>query len=69
MAIAAPVAGAYFDKKLMDADAIEIVVRPEPFYAVGQVYEQFADFPDEELLKLLERSNVNTQNRSISNGR
>lgn len=53
----------------MDADAIEIVVRPEPFYAVGQVYEQFADFPDEELLKLLERSNVNTQNRSISNGR
>jgi putative phosphoribosyl transferase len=54
--IAAPVSGKSFDKNLWEADEIEIVVKPEPFYAVGQVYEKFGDFPDEELLKLLAQS-------------
>jgi len=52
--IAAPVSGKQFDENLRKADAIEVYVKPEPFYAVGQVYEKFGDFPDEELLKLLD---------------
>jgi predicted phosphoribosyltransferase len=52
--IAAPVSGNSFDKNLWEAD--EIVAKPEPFYAVGQVYEKFGDFSDEELLKLLPQS-------------
>lgn len=51
--IAAPVSGKQFDKNLWKADAVEVYTKPEPFYAVGQVYEKFGDFPDEELLKLL----------------
>ncbi|WP_134088096.1 phosphoribosyltransferase [Olivibacter sp. XZL3] len=55
--IAVPVAGRSFDARLEEADAIEVVVKPEPFFAVGQVYERFGDFPDDQLLKLLDRAN------------
>lgn len=51
--IAAPVSGSRFDENLYKADEIEIMVKPQPFYAVGQVYEVFGDFNDRELLKLL----------------
>jgi len=54
--IAVPVSGKQFDRQLWEADEIEILAKPEPFYAVGQVYEQFGDFPDEELLKLLDHA-------------
>lgn len=54
--IAVPVAGRSFDERLEEADVIEIAVRPAPFYAVGQVYEQFGDFPDDQLLKLLDQA-------------
>jgi len=54
--IATPVAGKQFDEKLYEADAVEILVKPEPFYAVGQVYEEFGDFPDKALLRLLEQA-------------
>jgi putative phosphoribosyl transferase len=52
--IAVPVAGRRFDQHLYDeTDAIEILVQPQPFYAVGQAYESFGDFTDQELLNLL----------------
>jgi len=54
--IAAPVAGSTFDENLNKADKIEIMIRPKTFYAVGQVYEEFGDFNDHELLELLARA-------------
>lgn len=54
--IAAPVSGMYYDKNLQEADAVEILTQPESFHAVGQVYEKFGDFTDDELLKLLSQS-------------
>jgi putative phosphoribosyl transferase len=52
--IAVPVAGRRFDQYLYnETDAIEILVQPQPFYAVGQAYESFGDFTDQELLDLL----------------
>ncbi|TCK80796.1 phosphoribosyltransferase [Albibacterium bauzanense] len=52
--IAAPVSGSRFDENLYKADEIEIMVKPQPFYAVGQVYDVFGDFNDDDLLKLLD---------------
>lgn len=54
--IAAPVSGRRFDKRLLAADAIEILNQPGNFYAVGQAYRNFGDFSDEELLELLAES-------------
>jgi len=51
--IAAPVSGSRFDENLYKADEIEIIVKPYSFYAVGQVYEKFGDFDDDDLLELL----------------
>lgn len=54
--IAAPVSGITFDAHLHEADDIEIIVQPEHFFAVGQVYETFGDFPDDQLLDLLKKA-------------
>ena len=54
--IAAPVSGTTFDAHLHQADDIVVVIQPEPFYAVGQVYEIFGDFDDEQLLDLLKKA-------------
>jgi putative phosphoribosyl transferase len=54
--IAAPVAGKRFDKGLDEADAMEILVQPQNFHAVGQVYYSFGDFSDEELIALLKKA-------------
>jgi putative phosphoribosyl transferase len=54
--IAAPVSGTTFNAHLHEADDIVIVVQPEHFYAVGQVYQTFGDFTDEELLDLLKKA-------------
>lgn len=54
--IAAPVSGSHFDEQLAAADELEILHRPDPFFAVGQAYEHFGDFSDDELLELLSRS-------------
>jgi len=51
--IAAPVSGTHFDQRLKDADEIVVLVQPPDFYAVGQAYRHFGDFPDDELLQLL----------------
>ena len=57
--IAAPVSGTRYDKNLENADALEILVQPESFYAVGQVYERFGDFTDEEVEEILLQSEKN----------
>lgn len=54
--IAAPVSGTTFDAHLHEADDIVIVVQPERFYAVGQVYETFGDFDDRQLMDLLTKA-------------
>ena len=51
--IAAPVSGNNYDIHLNRADAVEVLVQPEDFYGVGQVYDRFGDFTDEEVLSLL----------------
>jgi putative phosphoribosyl transferase len=54
--IAAPVSGLSYNEGLYEADAIEVLLQPESFYAVGQVYEQFGDFDDEDLMALLDKA-------------
>lgn len=54
--IAAPVSGTSYNEKLDEADAIEVLIRPASFFAVGQVYENFEEFDDEELMALLEKA-------------
>lgn len=54
--IAAPVSGLNYDEHLEEADAIEILVQPTSFYAVGQVYDEFGDFDDQRLVELLDMS-------------
>ena len=51
--IAAPVSGVNFDEHLEEADAIEVLIQPSAFYAVGQVYDEFGDFDDQQLIELL----------------
>ncbi|HEY1007173.1 MAG TPA: phosphoribosyltransferase family protein [Sphingobacteriaceae bacterium] len=61
--IAAPVSGMTYDQNLRQADRIEVLFQPSPFYAVGQVYDVFGDLHDEEMLALLEKT-VQAQNRA-----
>ena len=51
--IAAPVSGMSYDEGLYEADAIEVLLQPDSFYAVGQVYKQFGDFDDARVIDLL----------------
>lgn len=53
--VASPVSGKNFVKEIYDlADEIVILEKPEDFYAVGQVYEDFHGMEDEEVMELLE---------------
>jgi putative phosphoribosyl transferase len=54
--IAAPVSGNTYNEHLDEADAVEVFIKPASFFAVGQVYEEFEDFDDEEVIALLNRS-------------
>ena len=54
--IAAPVSGMSYNEGLYNADAIEVLIQPESFYAVGQVYEDFNEFDDQQLMALLDRA-------------
>ena len=65
--IAAPVSGTRFDKNLKEADEIEVLVQPQQFYAVGQVYETFEDFTDEELMQLLAKAKRELELKNNSN--
>lgn len=51
--IASPVSGSNYDIHLKEADVIEVLVQPDNFYGVGQVYDQFEDFTDEKVLALI----------------
>lgn len=54
--IAAPVSGRTYNVNLTNADAIEVLEQPSPFYAVGQAYEVFGDFHDEPMMDLLDKA-------------
>lgn len=54
--VAAPVSGLGYDDHIREADAIEILVQPPNFYAVGQVYEEFGDVDVSDLMDLMDRS-------------
>jgi putative phosphoribosyl transferase len=53
--VAVPVAGHRYDQALDEADGLEVLVQPEPFQAVGQAYEEFGEFTDEQLAELMSR--------------
>jgi putative phosphoribosyl transferase len=52
--VAAPVSDGYVSEIDSLADEVIIVERPDEFYAVGQVYDDFHHLSDEEVLSLLE---------------
>jgi len=41
------------------ADQVVVLLTPEPFYAIGQFYEDFSQTSDEEVTELLRRSREN----------
>jgi predicted phosphoribosyltransferase len=54
--VAAPVAGEKYDPHLAEANAVEVLTQPESFHAVGQVYMEFSEFSDEQLLDILKKA-------------
>lgn len=64
--VASPVSGTKYDENLNEADEVEVLVQPANFYAVGQVYETFGDFADEDLMYLL-RAAEGERNKEESN--
>jgi putative phosphoribosyl transferase len=54
--IAAPVSGSRYDPMLNKADALEVLVQPAGFHAVGQVYYDFDDVSDGDLMALLKKA-------------
>jgi predicted phosphoribosyltransferase len=54
--VAAPVSGRHYVKEINSlADEVVIAERPDMFYAVGQVYEDFHHLTDEEVVHCLEK--------------
>lgn len=56
--IAAPVSGSRYDNHLKEADAIEVLIQPPSFFAVGQVYESFGDLTDKEMQEILSKAAI-----------
>ncbi|GAB2766600.1 phosphoribosyltransferase [Rhabdobacter roseus] len=54
--VAAPVSGTTYDRGLQKADALEVLVQPRPFFSVGQAYEDFGEFTDEQLAALMRQA-------------
>jgi putative phosphoribosyl transferase len=53
--VAAPVSGENYVSEIDSlADGVVVLEQPEPFYAVGQVYQDFNQTTDEEVISLLE---------------
>ena len=68
--IAVPVCGKNYDSHLNDADAFEVLIKPDSFYAVGQVYALFGDLNDEELFNILDKiddlnTDIKTRNQAL----
>ena len=55
--IAVAVCGNNYDDRLNDADHMEVLVKPEWFYAVAQTYASFRDLTDEDLMVILDETN------------
>jgi len=51
--VAAPVAPESTVKLFGHADQLVVLARPEPFYAVGQFYEDFHNMEDEEMMQFI----------------
>jgi putative phosphoribosyl transferase len=57
--VAVPVAAASASEKIRkEADKLVCLYTPEPFYGVGQWYDDFSQTTDEEVLALLDRANT-----------
>jgi predicted phosphoribosyltransferase len=54
--VAAPVSGNKYDPHLAEAGDVEVLIQPEGFHAVGQVYMEFREFSDEQLLDILKKA-------------
>lgn len=54
--VAAPVSGIDRPKELKRADDFVILERPDFFYAIGQVYDEFANLEDKEVIEILRKS-------------
>jgi putative phosphoribosyl transferase len=54
--VAAPVSGMDYDRHLNEADAIEVLIQPSGFYAVGQVYRNFGELNDKDLLDIFKKA-------------
>jgi len=54
--VAAPVSPSSSLDLLKEADEIRVIEQPDPFYAVGQFYEDFAEVSDQEVLDFLHAS-------------
>lgn len=62
--VAVPVSGKEYVKEINElADEVEIIIQPEDFSAVGQVYEDFQGLEDEEVLAILEKYKKNKSKR------
>jgi predicted phosphoribosyltransferase len=51
--IAAPVSGKNYDPRLKVADQVEVLLQPDFFSAVGQVYDHFDQVSDEQVIKFI----------------
>lgn len=61
--VAAPVSGTHYVPEINDlADDVVIAAQPEDFYAVGQVFEDFHNLSDEEVIALLN----DVENKTVS---
>jgi predicted phosphoribosyltransferase len=62
--VAAPVSGDQYVSEINElADEVIVAERPEMFFAVGQVYEDFHHLSDEEVIELLEDFEQNAKNK------
>ena len=62
--LAAPVAPVEAEQRLADsADELVVVATPEPFFGVGQFYDDFGQTPDHEVVELLDRAATRTTPR------
>lgn len=54
--VAAPVSGKNYDSHLREADAIEVLVQPDDFHAVSQVYGNFSNLSDMAVMDILSQA-------------
>ena len=65
--MAVPVAPAQTCQKLAElADEVIGLVTPEPFWSIGQWYDDFAQVGDEEVRRLLEQSAAATKRDRVA---